>query len=494
MGGTVAVWEDLRAGNADLYAQRVDGTGYVGVLSNIDAAQVYTPYWDAPVVPRNALAGGVQNVHVTATLDGDAPTTRVNALLWQEGPNAMPPWDWVIALDGVTLTQFTLPDGNAPGMYSHLDLGPYTVRGGRHTLSQTADPPNAVPETSESDNIAYAQWVWSPVAVVHGVPWLRSAPPDPGLGVHPNGDGFTFSRDPSFAWVVGSAPLSPADDVDLWVYDNYAGSTSGFSNVLKRSQLGGNAVDFVVGHFTNTPTTVYPEIVRGLNASGSVVFDPMDAVDRNALDAGAFADQVLAVHRVADVYEAGLTAGTEYTFWLERNAGASDLRVEIFPATTGRTWRRGEGLRTGVAVSADLDTLHLEPSVSGWHPLVVCRSVGTEATQSVTYTLHWTSDVVGVEPLPDTPRPSFAGALPNPARAGTGFAFVLTREGPAGIDLFDVSGRRVWSWDDDAVAAGSHRVVWDARGTDGSRLPAGIYLARLRAEGRTFVRKVGVIP
>ena len=56
------------------------------------------------------------------------------------------------------------------------------------------------------------------------------------------------------------------------------------------------------------------------------------------------------------------------------------------------------------------------------------------------------------------------------------------------LDLFDLLGRRVATVLDEARAAGPHAVRLDT-----SRLPSGVYLARLRAGDRTATRRLAVV-
>ncbi len=85
---------------------------------------------------------------------------------------------------------------------------------------------------------------------------------------------------------------------------------------------------------------------------------------------------------------------------------------------------------------------------------------------------------------------SFAPPRPQPALGDVRLAFSLAAAGGAELDVLDVSGRRVRRLASGPHAPGPHEVTWD--GTDGSgrAVPAGVYLARLRAGGRTFVHRV----
>lgn len=72
-------------------------------------------------------------------------------------------------------------------------------------------------------------------------------------------------------------------------------------------------------------------------------------------------------------------------------------------------------------------------------------------------------------------------AHPNPSATTTGFSFAVGRDGPVRCGIFDPRGRRVRLLVDGWLPAGEHRVTWDGRDTDGSAVPAGVYLARFEA-------------
>jgi hypothetical protein len=80
------------------------------------------------------------------------------------------------------------------------------------------------------------------------------------------------------------------------------------------------------------------------------------------------------------------------------------------------------------------------------------------------------------------------GAMPSVVRAGTVFTLGRPARGPARLDLYDATGRRVRSL---AVAHGEVRVSWDVDDASGRRVAPGIYLASIRdAQGRASARVV----
>ena len=82
--------------------------------------------------------------------------------------------------------------------------------------------------------------------------------------------------------------------------------------------------------------------------------------------------------------------------------------------------------------------------------------------------------------------PVLEPVAPNPVRAGRAvtLAFALPEAATARLEVFDALGRRVAVLAGGAFGAGRHTAAWS---TDG--LPAGLYVARLTADGRTDTRR-----
>jgi hypothetical protein len=470
-------------------------------LSNLHAGSS-KPGWDAPVVPRNvgdAPADG-SSAHVTPVLDGNVNSTFVNWTITQQGPYDMAEWGSSVGLDFEPLTSIQyVPEGNTPGFYHTVNDGPYTVRGGRHTLRSYADPENLVPETDEWDNKAYLQYVWSPLAMSWQEPRMRAGPPIPASDVHPNSDGLNFIRDGSHAWVTSIASFDENEDYDLILYDDYSNSWSGFSNELAHSRLPFDFTEFVVGHFSGTPVSLYPATVLysgpGLSAYAADQSDARVRAGNLTTDPEInWLGQTVIEHRLADVYEAGLMSGVTYYFTVLRRSGSTDLLFELFPGTPGGIYVRGEG--TGSTQLNDLlDVLTYTATETQWHPIVVFRDHGVGSDTPVMYDFYWsTTGLVDVPDVKLTERElTFRGAVPNPIIESGKFEFVLPATGEVKLDLYDVSGRHVGTLADGAYGAGRHALHWDTRGSDGSRLGAGIYWARLQAQGSTINRRVVVL-
>jgi YVTN family beta-propeller protein len=80
---------------------------------------------------------------------------------------------------------------------------------------------------------------------------------------------------------------------------------------------------------------------------------------------------------------------------------------------------------------------------------------------------------------------------PNPFGTRTTIEYVLAREGPVLLTVFDLLGRRVRVLaDHPRGSAGDHAVAWDGRTDAGASVGAGVYFVRLEADDRVRTRAV----
>ena len=86
-------------------------------------------------------------------------------------------------------------------------------------------------------------------------------------------------------------------------------------------------------------------------------------------------------------------------------------------------------------------------------------------------------------------RVQLSAPSPNPSSSTSRVEFAL--DAPASVDLsvFDASGRRVASLLRGDRPAGRHSVTWDGVGSDGGRVPAGLYFFRLTTPGGAISRR-----
>lgn len=87
---------------------------------------------------------------------------------------------------------------------------------------------------------------------------------------------------------------------------------------------------------------------------------------------------------------------------------------------------------------------------------------------------------------------AFERIYPQPANPRVRIEFVLDGDAPGRLELFDVAGRLVRSWD---VASGPRRgsVNWDGTDSGGRSVASGTYLARLRAGDAVETRRLVLV-
>jgi hypothetical protein len=84
---------------------------------------------------------------------------------------------------------------------------------------------------------------------------------------------------------------------------------------------------------------------------------------------------------------------------------------------------------------------------------------------------------------------ALAGMVPNPANADLRVSFSLPSEGPAMLELIDVSGRRMRWRDLSTLGPGRHVVDLG----EGAAVPPGFYLVRLQFGDRILTARGTVI-
>lgn len=83
---------------------------------------------------------------------------------------------------------------------------------------------------------------------------------------------------------------------------------------------------------------------------------------------------------------------------------------------------------------------------------------------------------------------------PNPAYHGATIGFRLATQQKVELELFDLAGHRVRTIESRVFPAGDHSVAWDGADPTGRRIPAGLYVIRMRAGSLEARRKLLVAP
>jgi len=97
--------------------------------------------------------------------------------------------------------------------------------------------------------------------------------------------------------------------------------------------------------------------------------------------------------------------------------------------------------------------------------------------------------IVGVGPAPGSEALRLS-AHPNPFAGTSTVSFVQPQAAHVRLQVFDLGGRLVRTLADEWHAVGTQRFQWDGLDDDGSVVRAGLYFARVEADGRTASQRI----
>lgn len=175
------------------------------------------------------------------------------------------------------------------------------------------------------------------------------------------------------------------------------------------------------------------------------------------------------------------------TWQVDVNDGSGWVPLEV-RATTDRTWRRVEiPLRAHIALT-DAVQFRFVAEDQGAPSLVEA------GLDDVTLT-GYLEDATPIDPGQDPGGPLVPGRLAqrvrNPFTAtGTVELMIPAPARRVTLRVVDVAGREVARLLDGVPLAGHHRLDWDGRSAGGDRLPSGLYLVHLDADGERRTAKL----
>jgi len=82
---------------------------------------------------------------------------------------------------------------------------------------------------------------------------------------------------------------------------------------------------------------------------------------------------------------------------------------------------------------------------------------------------------------------------PNPFNSATTIEFSIGEDCDVRLEVYNSLGKKVRTLYDGEIAAGSYRVIWDARNGRGERLPAGLYFCRISTQRYESTEKILLI-
>lgn len=491
------------------YRNPKDGFGAVTFTVHIrqkpgDPAPVVPAGWFSALVPRPLADGTPSNVPAPASLAGEGAFTYLNATFRNQSDAPTGLFRVNLNLDRSLVGQLIYPFGVAANtQVTANNLSPHLAPAGRHVLSMTLDANGEAVETNEANNRFGAQWVWAPPASPLATPlWRRGTNGSPVEGWDAcdpasltafNVDGLrspAFSPANAAGWAGFAAVPTTGGDVDLQLFAPATSPTSGFDEALAFSQWDGDATDFVLVNFAATPYGTFDAgVVRAGDDTTSYLANVVGAALRSPA-AGVHGPFTLPGGRVLELHALDLGAGS-HVVDLANQAGTVDWGLAAYGgARPFQNRSDGEDLATSDAAGPGG---HEQVAFALAAPERVCiavwKSGAGEQGKSGTYALSVNSPWLEAGPGATGPT-RLLGARPSPFADATRIEYELAAAEDVAIEVFDVSGARVATLERGAFPAGRRSVTWTGADERGRRLPAGLYLVRLRAGATTATAKV----
>ena len=82
---------------------------------------------------------------------------------------------------------------------------------------------------------------------------------------------------------------------------------------------------------------------------------------------------------------------------------------------------------------------------------------------------------------------------PNPFNPETNIRFILPKEKPVILKIYNIRGQLVKTLIEKKLPAGEHVVHWDGRDDANRQIPTGIYFLRMRAGSQVTTQKMALI-
>ena len=166
-------------------------------------------------------------------------------------------------------------------------------------------------------------------------------------------------------------------------------------------------------------------------------------------------------------------------------AGITKYRLNLFDLATG--------VLRDIPMNDDLSA-----EMGSWSPngkqycFTATRTAGTAANTiriaDITATL--------LQPAETRPAPAafaLTGNYPNPFNPSTTIEYLIPAHGTMSLEIFNTQGQRVRVLVDGSLPAGRHSTVWNGRDDNGRKVSSGVYIARLKIEGKVESRRMTLL-
>jgi flagellar hook capping protein FlgD len=534
-GGVIITWVDYRAGNADVYAQKMNGAGIQQWYFDDVPVCTATGGQEIPAIASDGAAGAIIAWFDQRGVFPDVYARRVNAggtAMWTaNGVQLATGGSYkgfpAIATDGAGGAIITWPDHRS-GFHADAYAQRVSAGGARlwdadgAAVSAAAGDQTYIKVISDGASGAIATWAdlrlgpSTSNADIYAQRIERFGQlgnPEPAIVQIkdvPNDQGGKVS----IQWTASYLDAVPNNPVgEYWIWRQVP--TAMALNALRRGEplfeARGATVQPRVGALRATAVgaqVFYWEFVASSPAHGFAAYGYTASTTSDSVAAGnpytrfmVEAEQTPTGYYWSSTPDSGysvdnLPPTTPAPFTGEYGGGVATLHWNPNTESDIALYRLHRGTSPGFVpgpgnlVTSQSDTGYADNTAQlHYYKLAAMDSHGNLSG----YALLLPQSTVGVSAGELPVEVALGPARPNPMSNGATFQLALPQERHVRLALFDQQGRLVRELVSGLVPAGVHAVSWDRCNRSGARVPSGVYFCRLEVGGRTLVRRLAAI-
>ena len=494
-GGIILVWEDYRNGNADIFAQRVSAAGDLLWGANGLAIAIDTLAQEAPVVTSNGAGGaiiawqdlraGQYDIYAQAVSAAGAPqwtadgvavcaasgTQVVQGIVSDNAGGAIVAWRDLRTGDSDVYAQRV--NGSGASVWTANGAGVCVLSGAQSEIRIEADPRGGAFLVWRDRRGGLTSDIYAQSIDLSGAPrWTAN-----GVSVCAAADDQidpATALDGRFGLLVAWQDRRNGVDADIWAQRVKPDGTPRWTvdgvrltaaalQQTNPSLVSDGVAGAIVG-WTDARVTRPDVYAQRIDSSGVVSWLPADGVAVCAADSSQFLDVVLTDG-----------AGGAIFGWDDDRSGGSQIYSQSIGHSGTSRWGSG-----GVLVATGAGSRTLTTAVpDGYHGAVFGWQDFRNGPTCDVYAFRLSAVGTSVETTLTPVLAHIYPARPNPFNPSTVLAFDLERPANVHLAVYDARGRLVRTLYQGSLGAGRHQVRWDGMDRSGSPCGSGVYFARL---------------
>jgi len=506
-GGTFMVWQDMRNGNQDVYAQHVNSAGILSwPAAGVTICNATGDQRKAVVLADGAggaffswmdSRSGTFDVYVQRVNSAGTPLWTANGVVIASGVGNQDDPDIVADGAGGVIIAWEDSRSGLDDIYVQRVNGAGAPQWTANGVALCVMPDAQGNPTGVPDGAGGAIFAWQDARAGSGIDDIYARRINAAGAPQWTANGVAVS----VAAEKQNDPVAISDGAG-GAYIAWEDARSGSDDDIYVQKVNGSGVAQWTANGVGVCTAVDEQIIPRLAAStaGGVIVTWQDL--RNASHEDIYAQRVnvtpqwtangVAVCNAAGVQANPLVipdgAGGAIVTWDDARSGNADIYAQRVKSDGNRLWAANG---VAVAIAAGAQTFpQIVPSYGGG-AILAWQDARSGTFDIYAQRISGTGGTVDVPWAMRTSGISLAPARPNPMKGQTTFRFEIPSRMHVTLAIYDAQGRRVRELARDVMEAGTKTLQWDGSDDRGRAVASGLYFGRL--ETPTSRRTVSVV-